>query len=263
MTNLHALSFNLRYNNPADGQQAWPFRKTLAASVFSRYPVDIAGLQEVLHGQLHDLIAHLPDYDWVGVGRDDGAHTGEFAPVFYRRKRFELLETGTFWLSETPNIAGSIGWDASLPRIATWARLEDKSRAKQLLVINTHLDHLGERARRESCLLICHKLSQLAGQAGILLLGDFNLQAHEAGIQLVLQNPGPHLYNTRSVSQEPHFGGEHSVHDFGRQVDGGCIDYIFCSEHFRVLRHGFLQIQENGLFVSDHWPVWTQLADVF
>lgn len=109
------ISFNIRYNNPADGEHAWPLRKERVASLLRFHQADLIGMQEVLQGQLEDLRALLPEYAWVGVGRDDGKNAGEFSPIFYRASRFEVLDSGTFWLSETPELVASKSWDAAPP----------------------------------------------------------------------------------------------------------------------------------------------------
>ncbi|MEM6646242.1 MAG: endonuclease, partial [Bacteroidota bacterium] len=140
---VRAMSFNIRYNNPGDGIHAWPNRADDAAAAIAFWDADVAGLQEALRGQINDLSMRLPGYAWLGVGRDDGGDTGEFSPIFYKRDRFNVVTHGTFWLSPTPDEVGSRGWDAALPRIATWAHLQDKTTRASLLVVNTHFDHVG------------------------------------------------------------------------------------------------------------------------
>lgn len=140
---VNALSFNIRYDNPNDGLQNWHYRKDNILRMINFYDLDILGLQEVLINQLNFLKKHLNEYETVGVGRKDGKNKGEFAPIFFRKNKFELLESGTFWLSETPEKV-SIGWDAALERIATWAVLKDKTSRKEFIVMNTHFDHIGK-----------------------------------------------------------------------------------------------------------------------
>ena len=110
-SSLNIMSFNIRYDNPNDGLNAWKNRKDIAAKTIVFYDVDICGLQEVLEHQLQNLAELMPEYEWIGVGRDDGIKKGEYAPIFYRSENLQLLDNGFFWLSETPEIPGSFGWD--------------------------------------------------------------------------------------------------------------------------------------------------------
>ena len=150
---LRMMSYNIRYNNPGDGVRAWDRRKEEVAALIRFYEPDVLGLQEVLHGQLLYLEEQLPEYGRVGVGRDDGKQAGEYSPVFYRKNQLELLNHGTFWLSETPD-QPSVGWDASMERIATWGQFRRKNKGDTVWCVNTHFDHRGEQARQESAQLI-------------------------------------------------------------------------------------------------------------
>jgi len=147
---LHVMTWNIRYDNPGDGENAWPHRKDWVAEIIRREKADIIGLQEVLKGQLDDLTQRLPEMVAYGVGRDDGKMKGEYAPILYRRDRFELLDKSTFWLSKTPDVSGSKDWDAALTRIASWVKLKDKQTGKVFYFINTHFDHRGAEARLQS-----------------------------------------------------------------------------------------------------------------
>ncbi|HKG22279.1 MAG TPA: endonuclease/exonuclease/phosphatase family protein, partial [Blastocatellia bacterium] len=157
---VRVMSFNIRYNNAEDKENAWPNRKRMAASMFRFHHVDIAGIQEALKGQIDDLELLLPGFAWCGVGRSDGKAEGEFSAILYRKERFKLLESSTFWLSETPEVAGSKGWDASLPRIVTWARFRDTQSKQTFFVFNTHFDHRGSRARAESARLLLARIEK-------------------------------------------------------------------------------------------------------
>lgn len=176
---LMVVSCNIRFDTPADGTNAWKHRKQrLVAELMSHQPA-IIGMQEVLHQQLQDVKELLPPhYQFVGVGRDDGATQGEYAPIWYDSKQFDLLQQGTFWLSDTPN-EPSKGWDAALPRICTWASLKHLSSGRELWVFNTHLDHQGTEARSQSTALIAEMAGRLTNQPPMLLLGDFNSTPQE------------------------------------------------------------------------------------
>ena len=154
MTPLRVISYNVRFNNPGDGINAWPERRDRVAALLRFHEADLIGVQEALAGQLDDLDAALPGHAWLGVGRDDGATTGEYTAIFYRTDRLELLDEGTFWLSPTPSVPGSVGWDAAITRIATWARFRDLRTGTAFVHLNTHFDHVGAEARTESARLI-------------------------------------------------------------------------------------------------------------
>lgn len=250
---INIMSFNIRYNNPDDGLNAWPNRKARVASIIEFHDPDLLGLQEVLKGQLDELAQMLPEYEWVGVGRDDGLDNGEFSPIFYKSGRFDLIENGTFWLSESPQTAGSKSWDAALPRIATWALFADKSTSKKVFHLNTHFDHRGEVARIESAKLITRLLPSLAADAPAVVTGDFN----KAPNSLVYSNLTELLYDSKSLSRKSPHGPEGTFGGFTVEIDESSerIDYVFVSEGIDVLRYGTLSDQWNGYYPSDHLPV--------
>lgn len=138
---VNVMSFNIRYDNPEDSLDNWRYRKDRVANAIHFYDVDILGTQEVLHNQLEDLKLRLPEYGVVGVGREDGKEKGEYSALWYKKDRFNVLDSGYFWLSETPEVAGSKGWDGACERIASWVKLQDKVSDKEYFALNTHLDH--------------------------------------------------------------------------------------------------------------------------
>jgi endonuclease/exonuclease/phosphatase family metal-dependent hydrolase len=265
-TSVNVMSFNIRYNNPDDGENAWPHRKELVANTILFHRADLVGVQEALKGQLDDLSILLPDYAWLGKGRDDGGEKGEYSAILYRKGRFDLLQSGTFWLSEAPERPGSIGWDAAITRVVTWAKFEDKYSSKEFYLFNTHFDHIGERARQESAKLILKRIQDLAAATGVIVTGDFNSPetspAYQtltgAQTQATLKKEA-FLFDTRSESNLPHFGPAYTFHGFGQATERTRIDYIFVSRHFKVLRHAALAEPVEGRYASDHLPV---LAEV-
>ena len=128
-------TFNIRYDNPADSLNNWQYRKDNVAEFIKKQGIDIVGMQEVLYNQLEDLKSRLPEYAEVGVGREDGKTKGEYAPLFYKKDRFEVLDSNTFWLSQYPDSVGFIGWDGACTRIATWAKLKDKKNGKVFMAV--------------------------------------------------------------------------------------------------------------------------------
>jgi endonuclease/exonuclease/phosphatase family metal-dependent hydrolase len=171
---LRVMSFNIRYDTPSDGANGWPNRKDWVASLIRFHEADAIGVQEALARQLTDLDARLPGFARVGVGRADGKAAGEFSAIFYRTDRLELIDSGTFWLSQTPEVAGSKGWDTAIERIATWARFRDRQSGCRFVHLNTHFDHMGEEARRESARLIRRRLVTLSGGLPYVVTGDLN-----------------------------------------------------------------------------------------
>ena len=266
---LRILSFNIRYDNPEDGPDAWPHRKEAVADMIRSRAVDVAGLQEALKGQIDDLQALLPDYAWLGVGREDGMEQGEFAPIFYRRDRLDTLRWGTFWLSETPDIPGSRSWDAALERIVTWAVLRDRQTSEAFLAVNTHFDHRGAEARTRSAELIVESLNDLAtGQSGeqddegagslpVVLTGDFNAGEDSAPYAVLTDALSDALY----ASEQPHEGPMSTWNGFEAIVPGRRIDYIFVGAGVRVYAHRILpDTIANGRFPSDHLPVLAEVG---
>ncbi|WP_373511336.1 endonuclease/exonuclease/phosphatase family protein [Persicitalea sp.] len=256
---LRALSFNIRYATEKDGVNAWSHRKDLAASVFTDNDVDFAGLQEALLTQINDLQARLPNYAWIGVGRDDGKEKGEFSPIFYRKDRFKVIDSGTFWLSKTPEVVASKDWDAAITRIATWAKFKEIKTGKEIMFVNTHFDHVGETSRQESAKVIAAKMTELAKGLPTLLTGDFNTPLGSKGVQTILDLKSPKLYNTQTRSATPHFGGEASFNGFKESAPRPYIDFVFATKHFKVQKHGFVTLKKDDVYVSDHWPVLAEL----
>ena len=249
---LEILSYNIRYDNPEDGKNQWKFRKETLTGYFLKNTPDVMGMQEVLHNQLNDLTSTLEDYAYVGVGREDGKTKGEYSPVFYRKSALNLLESDTFWLSETPEQI-SVGWDAALERICTYARFEHRQTKKQLWVFNTHFDHVGVKARAEAANLILKKIKQLNPRGlPTVITGDFNLTPETLPIQIfqaafedvLLELPkSDFTYGT--------FTGFDTENNAERR-----IDYIF-QKGFTVKKAAQLWIKTpEGRWASDHHPVY-------
>ena len=174
---LNVASYNIRLANSRDTRQGdgWEQRVDCLCDVIRFSDFDIFGAQEVRHEQLADMLARLPGYDYIGVGRDDGATAGEYSPVFYKKSRFRLLDSGTFWLSETPDRV-SKGWDAVCMRVCSWGYFRDNVTHKRFWFFNLHMDHRGIEARRRSAQLIVDHIRKVCGTgANVVLTGDFNV----------------------------------------------------------------------------------------
>ena len=258
-TPINVMSFNIRYDNPGDSLNNWKFRKERVSNAILFYDADILGAQEVLHNQLLDMQQRLPNYNMVGVAREDGETKGEYSALFFKSSRFDLIDSGNFWLSETPDVAGSRGWDGACERIATWAKLKDKLTEKMLFTLNTHFDHEGKVARTESVNLILNKVNELANNLPVVVIGDFNASIDSDIIKGLTDSSNQlSLIETRSVSPIV-YGPEWSFHNFGKipYEQRSLIDYIFVRNGFNVLKHAILAETEGSQFLSDHTPILT------
>ena len=259
---LRVMSFNVRYDNPGDKSNNWQYRRDRVADAINFYDADIVGTQEVLQNQLDDLKLRLPAYRMVGVGREDGASQGEYAALWYKPERFELVDSGNFWLSATPEVAGSMGWDGACVRIATWARLRDRATGRELLALNTHLDHVGTVARREGVTLILDRVAKMRGDLPVVATGDFNSTPDSDVIAHITGKDVPgHLTDTRTASPLV-YGPSWTYHEFGNLPVGerSLIDYVFISGPLSTRSYGVLAETNNGLWLSDHCPVLVNLG---
>lgn len=261
--NVRVMTFNIRYNEPKDGVNAWANRKTKVSDIIRFHKADLIGVQEALSDQLQDLEKLLPDFSWCGVGRTDGKNAGEFSAIFYRKARFNLLETKTFWLSETPEKVGSKGWDASLPRIVTWAKFYDRQTRKTFFHFNTHFDHIGERARTESAKLLTARAYRIAGKFPFVVTGDFNATESSNIYQILTGKTdaaATKLIDARYASINGHFGGTSTFNGFKELEPNRKIDYVFVKENVKVLEHAVLSDRWDGLWASDHLPVLAEIV---
>lgn len=253
---LRIATYNLRFDNPRDSLNAWPFRVHAVAGMIGLYDFDIFGTQEGLKHQLEELKTALPGYDYIGVGRDDGAQGGEHTAVFYKTGKYKLLDHGDFWLSPVTDRPNK-GWDAALPRICTWGKFEDLTSGKTFCWFNVHFDHIGELARKESARLVLEKIKEIAGTHPCILSGDFNFDEH---------HPSYSLINTSGLVRDAYekagfrFAPNGTFNGFmvtGNPV--GRIDHIFITNDFQVIRYGILTNTYSGRFPSDHFPVFAEL----
>jgi endonuclease/exonuclease/phosphatase family metal-dependent hydrolase len=249
---LRLMTYNIRFANPADAPHTWPARNPLVVDQILEFDADIIGLQEALHQQVLDLEKDLPGYEWIGVGRDDGRKAGEYSPLFFKTDRFSLSESGTFWLSDTPEQI-SVGWDAALPRIATWATLTDRTTQDQLLVINTHFDHIGKTARLNSIKLLANFLREhLAAHKHLILMGDLNTGPDDEPYKWLME---------QNLLSDPFYEAEHRIgpvgtfNAFNYAHQSERIDYIFLDPMLKAQQYKVLMESYNGILPSDHWPV--------
>lgn len=263
MPRLVVISYNIRLDTPRDGPLAWPHRKKGVIDLLRRRRPDICGIQEALPHQLHDLVDGLR-CKWVGLAREDGWRRGEFNPILYRRERFELLQTQTFWLSRRPHLPGSRSWDAALPRIVTWARLREES-GGELVVFNTHFEYEGESARNQSARRLPRQVSEIAGDTPSVVIGDFNaLEASQAYRLLTRRAPegGVQLFDARYRGESAGEGPSASTNDWHTlDPKESRIDYAFLTQEFEIHRHQLLEDRlPSGCFPSDHLPLEVELS---
>jgi len=259
---LNVMTFNIRYDNKNDSLNAWPYRKDNAASQIKFHNVHILGVQEALHEQVMDLSQSLSQYKHVGVGRDDGKTKGEYSAIFYDAARLKLLDSSTFWLSLTPEIPGSKSWDAAITRIVTWAKFTDLKTRKTFFVFNTHFDHIGKEARRESARLFRQKVKDIAGNSPVVITGDFNSKPSDDPIKILTDSTDKDKFiDTKALSLTPHYGPQGTFNAFtSKETDNEPIDFIFIKGKWKVLQHATLSQTWGGRFSSDHFPVFAKLS---
>lgn len=260
---LRVMTFNIRYNNPGDGINAWPNRKEWVAKLIRFHDADVVGVQEALHGMLVDLDTLLPEYSRVGVGRKDGVNAGEFSAILYKKSRVEMIENKTFWLSTNPEAVGVKAWDAALERIATWGRFRDRATGCTYLHLNTHYDHVGETARQESSKLIRRRLATLAGSLPVIVTGDLNSGpksiAYTTLTSGAVDGGFAPLIDGFVSSREGNYGPAATFNSF-KEIGDNRIDYVLVSSGIDVLKHGVLTDRWDQRFPSDHLPVIASLS---
>jgi endonuclease/exonuclease/phosphatase family metal-dependent hydrolase len=249
------ISYNIRMNTPGDGVNAWPLRKDKVAGLFKFHQADIFNVQEALPEQMDDLVSMFPEFDHVGVGRDDGKRAGEHMGVFYKKARFEKVTDGMFWLNEATDKPG-FGWDAVCNRTVTWIKLKDKITKKSFYVLDTHFDHRGVKAREEAAKLILEKIKVInAENLPLILTGDLNLIKTSVPVQSILAV----LPDAMDKTITPHYGPTGTSGGFDVKELPRKIDFIFINDKVTVLRHGHLSESYGLFYPSDHLPV---LAEV-
>ena len=244
-------TYNVRYNNPGDSLNAWPNRKENVKALIRFHEFDIFGTQEGLIDQING-IAELDAYARTGHGRDDGKEAGEHSAIFYKKERFKLLDSGDFWLSETPETPGK-GWDAKCcNRICSWGKFQDLQTRKTFYFFSVHFDHQGVVARKESGKLMVKKIQEIAKNAPVICVGDFNSTPETEQIQTMQTL----LNDSYKVTQDPPYGPVGTFNSFRFTASmKNRIDYIFVSKGIKVLKYGVLTDAKDQRYPSDHQPV--------
>lgn len=262
---IRVMSFNIRYGTAADGINHWSKRKEFLADTIHAFDPDLLGTQETLADQRDFLAKSLPGYEAFAAGRDDGKEKGEMAALYYRTARFEKLGGGHFWLSETPDKIGSKGWDAALPRIATWVKLKDRTApdGPAVFFLNTHFDHRGGKARQEAARLIRKQLGELGARCRVVVTGDFNAGEGSGPYKALFGEEGgkpAEVVDTFRVVQPTRGTNEGTFSAFKEtQTRGERIDWIACSRDWDVRLAGIDRTAKDGRTPSDHFPVMAVL----
>jgi len=248
---LVVMSYNVRTSAKDDGENSWQNRRSATPAMLRSVRPDVFGVQEAMPDQIAYILETSPRYACYGIGRNDGSE-GERMSVFYNTRRVELLDCGTWWLSETPDVP-SVGWDAKYPRTATWALLKDRRCGKRFYFVNTHLDHKGVNARREGLSMIVDKVRGMNPDIPLVLVGDFNVEPDDPCLQALEGRMLSARETAAETEDEPSFNGF-------RRPASKTIDYIYysgfaCAAAFRVVSESF----DGKPFISDHYPIVSTL----
>ena len=250
---INIMSFNIRYGIADDGDNHWDKRKSLAISRIHAFQPDLLGMQECRDDSQADFVkASLPDYHFYGLRREGSGDTAlEMAPILFRKTAFQIIDQGCFWLSETPQIAGSKSWDSTFARTATWLKLLQHETGRTLTFVNTHFDYQPV-AIDESAKLLKNWLEQTHKDIPLILAGDFNADKDSAAYHL-LTAPGMLIDSYRQIHSTGN--DEATFHGFGKSEEMTSIDWVLVSRHFKVTEAKVDRTHVGGLYPSDHYPV--------
>lgn len=255
--NLKIMTYNIRLDVASDGENAWPNRKEYFTSQIQFYSPDIFGVQEATPGQVDYIASALNDYNKFGIGREEGG-LGEACTIYYKKDRFKLEDSNTFWLSETPDKV-SRGWDAACNRVCTYGLFKDLKTKKSFYVFNIHLDHMGEEARIKGVQLVLSKMAALnTKKYPAFLMGDFNSEPNTPQIAEIKKV----MDDTKDISKEKPFGPSGTFNDFKHNEPVTLLlDYIFISKDsgLKVEKHAVLSDSKDLKYPSDHLPVYIEI----
>lgn len=267
---VRVMSFNIRYGTANDGANRWENRKQLVFRVIRTHHPDFVGLQEALHFQIEEIMEALPDYQKIGVGRDDGKTRGEYSAILYNAERFRVDAHDTFWFSETPEVPGSKDWGNNITRICSWGRFVEKSTGRAMYHFNLHLDHQSQNSREKSVALLIRRIQARTHPDPVVVTGDFNAGEDNPAIRDMkgadnpgggypagTRNPIPLVDTFRELY--PDATGVGTFNGFEGNTDGPKIDYIFVEPGTKVLEAEILRDNDNGQYPSDHFPVLARI----
>lgn len=255
---LKIMTYNIRLNTTSDGVNAWPNRKEKVFDLIKKYSPDAFGVQEAMHDQMQDLATALPDYAYAGVGRDDGKEKGEYTAIFYKKSRLKVVNSRSFWLSETPEVPGSKGWDAAITRMATVCEFQDLVNGEKFRMFTSHFDHLGKVAQRNSATFLSGAIvgSNKKQPLPALVCGDFNVEPSEEAYRNFFSGETPNLFDSRPVKNtDGTFCGFEKD-----KIECRIIDYIFHTKEWRVENFEVMKDNDGTYYPSDHLPVMATLV---
>ncbi|MEM6522734.1 MAG: endonuclease/exonuclease/phosphatase family protein [Bacteroidota bacterium] len=252
---LRMMTYNIKFDDTRDSVNNWIRRKDQVIGLLNYHAPDIVGTQEGLRHQLDDIKSGLSGFEYIGVGRDDGKKKGEYSALFYNAQKFEIVQSGTFWLSQSAEVP-SKSWDAALPRICTWAEMALINSEKTFFVFNTHFDHVGRIAREESIKLIIKRIKSLSNDRPVIFMGDLNFTPDKIPYELITG----FMQDTRTAFNSHPYGPEATFNGFQFQKKPmRRIDYIFIKSDIHVKKYATLSDSQNMAYPSDHFPVLVDL----
>ncbi|HPC63429.1 MAG TPA: endonuclease/exonuclease/phosphatase family protein [Anaerohalosphaeraceae bacterium] len=256
---VKVMTFNIRNDTIVDGPNRWSRRKNIVFNMLRDHNADVIGLQEAEDEQVCDIQMALPCYSRYAVGRNDGRRQGETCAIFYRTDRFRLLDSGTFWFSDTPSVPGTKDWGNLWPRICSWVRLAERQSGQAFYVYNVHLDNLSQHSRQKSVELLARQVASRKSRDPFIVMGDFNMELDNPAMRYLqkqgIQTPYPRMVDAWSSvhSGKPSLGTRHS---FRGSISGPAIDHIPICETLQALDVSIdRRAGENGRYPSDHFPV--------
>ena len=268
---LSVMSFNIRYGTANDGENHWEKRHEQVFGVMGQYDCDVVGLQEALRFQIDQIREALPQYGEIGVGRDDGKTKGEYSGILYRKNRLKVTDSGTFWLSDTPEVVGSTSWGNTITRICTWGRFVQRRTGKPFYIFNVHLDHRSQPSREKSAVLLAQRIRDREYNDPVIVTGDFNAgeknpairylkgdfeqSAAEAGLR---KNPVPLVDTFRVLHPEATEVG--TFNSWRGERSGEKIDYVFALPGADILEAMIIFNTPGGRCPSDHFPVMARFS---
>jgi endonuclease/exonuclease/phosphatase family metal-dependent hydrolase len=267
---VRIMTFNIRYGSANDGENHWTNRRDMVFDVIRDQHSDVIGLQEALRFQIDEIRKAVPAYGEIGVAREDGRIDGEYSAILYRADRFGMAEAGTFWLSDTPDVAGSSHWGNACVRICTWARLIENKSGKAFYIFNTHLDHVSQPSREKSAALLAQRIHSRNHKDPVVVTGDFNAGEDNPAIRYLkgetavegsdghqAKTPVPIVDTFRVL--HPNVEDVRTGHAFRGRRQGNKIDYVLAPPGAKVLEAQILYDNVDGRYPSDHFPVTARL----
>jgi endonuclease/exonuclease/phosphatase family metal-dependent hydrolase len=266
---LKVMTFNIRYGTADDGENRWENRQQMVIDVLRENQLDVVGLQEALDFQISQIRQGLSEFGQLGVAREDGKTKGEYCTILYRRDRFDVNESGTFWFSDTPEVPGSNQWGGACVRICTWARLVEKKTGNAFYHYNLHLDHVSQPSREKSAVLLAQRIRERKHPDPFIVTGDFNAGENNPAVMYLRgkaalsegesksENPVPAVDTFRVLHPDANEVG--TFNQFAGNRKGEKIDFIFTLPDVQVLESQIVHTERNGRYPSDHFPVTARL----